>query len=132
MLHITRHCVNGILTRKANCREIVSISLLHYEVYTMMLVRYIADMSNYTKKIPSVHVFHHSHLFNCPFCRFSGFVYKKCQISNIRSLKSQNLYVSFSSRRAVVIAQSIEARGYVKNEDVVGATPTGDAPTTSD
>ena len=32
---------------------------------------------------------------------------------------------------AVVFAQSIEARCQVENEDVVGAAPTGDAPTTS-
>ena len=33
---------------------------------------------------------------------------------------------------AVVFAQSIEAMCYVENEDVVGAAPTGDAPTTSE
>ena len=38
----------------------------------------------------------------------------------------------FSSRRAVVCAQSIEAGCYVENEDVVWAAPTGDAPTTSE
>ena len=38
----------------------------------------------------------------------------------------------FSSCIAVVLAQSIEARCYVKNEDVVGAAPIGDAPTTSE
>ena len=37
-----------------------------------------------------------------------------------------------SSRFAVVFAQSIEARCLVENEDVVGAAPTGDAPTTSE
>ena len=37
-----------------------------------------------------------------------------------------------SSRLAVVFTQSIEARCLVRNEDVVGAAPTGDAPTTSD
>ena len=37
-----------------------------------------------------------------------------------------------SSRLAIVFAQSIEARCYVENEDVVGAAPTGDAPTTSE
>ena len=37
----------------------------------------------------------------------------------------------FSSRLAVLFAQSIEARCEVENEDVVGAAPTGDAPTTS-
>ena len=37
-----------------------------------------------------------------------------------------------SSRLAVVFAQSIEARCWVENEDVVGAAPTGDAPTTSE
>ena len=36
----------------------------------------------------------------------------------------------FLSRLAVVFAQSIEARCYVKNGDVDGAVPTGDAPTT--
>ena len=51
------------------------------------------------------------------------------QFSNIRCTKSQNINVS---RLAVVFAQSIEARCYVENEDVVGATPTGDAPTTSE
>ena len=32
----------------------------------------------------------------------------------------------------VVFAQSIEARCSFENEDVVGAAPTGDAPTTSE
>ena len=36
----------------------------------------------------------------------------------------------FSSWLAVVFLQSIEAKGSVENEDVVGAAPTGDAPTT--
>ena len=38
----------------------------------------------------------------------------------------------FSSRLAVVSAQSVETRCNVKNKDVVGAAPTGDAPTTSE
>ena len=38
----------------------------------------------------------------------------------------------FSFRLAVVIAQSIEARCFVENEDVVGAAPPGDTPTTSE
>ena len=38
----------------------------------------------------------------------------------------------FLSRLAFVFAQSIEARYYVENEDVVGAAPTGEAPTTSE
>ena len=36
----------------------------------------------------------------------------------------------FPSRPAIVFAQSIEARCYVRNEDVVGAGPTGDASAT--
>ena len=50
---------------------------------------------------------------------------------NIRRTKSQNLNVS----RLVLqlsFAPSIKARCEVKNEDVVGAAPTGDAPTTSE
>ena len=38
----------------------------------------------------------------------------------------------FLSGLAVVFAQSIEAMCQVKNEDVVGAVPIGNAPTTSD
>ena len=38
----------------------------------------------------------------------------------------------FSSRLGVVCAQSTEAKCSVDNEDVVGAAPTGDAPTTSE
>ena len=38
----------------------------------------------------------------------------------------------FLSGLAFVFAKSIEAMYYVENEGVVGATPTGDAPTTSD
>ena len=33
---------------------------------------------------------------------------------------------------AVVFVQSIEARCWVENDDVVGAAPTGDAPTKSE
>ena len=50
------------------------------------------------------------------------------QFSNIRRTHFQNINVS----RLVVFAQSIEARCSVENEDVVGAAPTGDAPTTSE
>ena len=38
----------------------------------------------------------------------------------------------FSFRLTVVFAQPNEARSYVENEDIVGAAPTGDAPTTSE
>ena len=53
------------------------------------------------------------------------------QISNIRRTTSQPSNVSFLGV-AFVFVQSIEARYYVDNEDVVGAAPTGDAPTTSE
>ena len=55
----------------------------------------------------------------------------KCQTSNLICTKSRNLKC-FSSRPAVAFAQSIEARCLVENEDVVGAAPTGSAPTTSE
>ena len=38
----------------------------------------------------------------------------------------------FSSRLAIVFVQYVEAKCSVENEDVVGAAPTGDAPTTSE
>ena len=38
----------------------------------------------------------------------------------------------FSYCLAAVFAESPEARSQVENEDVVGAAPTGDAPTTSE
>ena len=50
------------------------------------------------------------------------------QISNLRQQLPK--LKCFSSRLAVVFAQSIGARYQVENEDVVGAAPTGDAPTT--
>ena len=53
------------------------------------------------------------------------------QVSNIRHTKSQHLK-RFSDYLAPVFAESLEARCQVENEDVVGAAPTGDAPTTSE
>ena len=53
------------------------------------------------------------------------------EISNIRHTRWKNSKC-FLSRLAVVFAQSIEARCSVENEDVVGAAPTGDTPTTSE
>ena len=38
----------------------------------------------------------------------------------------------FSSRLVVVFTNSTEGRVWAKNENVVGAAPTGDAPTTSE
>ena len=55
--------------------------------------------------------------------------YVLCQISNIGLTESQHLNVS---RLAVAFVQSIEARCWVKNEEVVGAAPIGDGPTTSE
>ena len=37
-----------------------------------------------------------------------------------------------SSRLVIVFAKYIEAKCWVESEDVVGAAPTGDAPTTSE
>ena len=53
------------------------------------------------------------------------------QISNIQHTKYQT-FKCFLSRLAVVFSQSIEVRYYVEIEDVVGAAPAGDAPTTSE
>ena len=57
------------------------------------------------------------------------FIYR--QISNYMMCQIQKLKC-FSSHLAVVFAQSVEARCKVENEEVVGAAPTGDAPTTSE
>ena len=56
-------------------------------------------------------------------------MYTYCQTFSIRGTKAQH-FECFSSRLAS--AQSIEARCWDENEDVVGAAPTGDAPTTSE
>ena len=53
----------------------------------------------------------------------SNLLYKLHQIPKLKC---------FSFRLAVVFAQSIEASCSVESEDVVGAAPTGDAPTTSE
>ena len=60
----------------------------------------------------------------CLFCTYR-------QISNIRRIQIPKLKC-ISSRLAVVFVQYIEARCWVENADVVGAAPTGDAPTTSE
>ena len=51
------------------------------------------------------------------------------KISNIWRKKITKFKCS-SPHLAVVLAQAIDARHWVENEDVVGAAPTGDAPTT--
>ena len=53
------------------------------------------------------------------------------QVSNIRRTKSQHLK-DFHTVFGAVFAESLENRCQVENEDVVGAAPTGDAPTTSE
>ena len=53
------------------------------------------------------------------------------QISNISKHQISKL-ICLSSGLGVVSVQSIEARCQVENEDVVGAVPTGVAPTTSE
>ena len=53
------------------------------------------------------------------------------QVFNIRCTESQNLKC-FSFWLAVVFVQYIKARCEAENEDVVGAAPTGEAPTTSE
>ena len=55
-------------------------------------------------------------------------IYRK--ISNIRRIKSQNLN-DYRLLLQLSLPKSIEARCCDANEDEVGATPTGDAPTTS-
>ena len=62
-----------------------------------------------------------------------------CFVSAERRGNQSNTYYAqvelfnyFSSRLAVVFVQYIEARCLVKKQDVVGAAPTGDAPTTSE
>ena len=65
--------------------------------------------------------YEHSQITHCCYCK----------VSNIRRNHVSKLKW-FSSRFAVVCAQSTEAKCYVDNEDVVGAAPTGDASNTSE
>ena len=53
----------------------------------------------------------------------SNFLYKPHHIPKLKY---------FLSRVALVLTQSVEARCYVENEDIVWTAPTGDAPTTSE
>ena len=68
---------------------------------------------------------------NLPVCLLSACPYAYRQVSNIRCTKSQHLKDS-RTVFAAVFGESLEARCQVENEDVVGAAPTGDAPTTSE
>ena len=77
---------------------------------------------NYIHKKPSDLITHACPNFNSGWDR-RGSMYKTHQIQKLKC---------FLSRLAIVIAQSIETRCQVENEDVVGAAPTGDAPTTSE
>ena len=61
---------------------------------------------------------------------FLSYNYRKT--SSLSHTKSQNLNVSCLLLQWSLPNQSIEARYQVENEDVVGAAPTGDAPTTSE
>ena len=53
------------------------------------------------------------------------------QVSNISRTKSQYLKKNIVLS-CTVFAEYLEGRFWVENEDVVGAAPTGDAPTTSE
>ena len=57
--------------------------------------------------------------------------YSYGKISNISCTKSLNLNVSRLGLQ-LVLRNFVEAMCWVVNEDVVGAAPTGDAPTTSE
>ena len=77
-----------------------------------------------TQRIPK----HTSHLMTIIVLPISHVMIKTIyrKVSKIRRTKC------FSSHLVVVFTQSVEVRCYVENEDVVGAAPTGDAPTTSE
>ena len=60
-------------------------------------------------------------------CRYRDILYNIWYKLHIISI-----FKRFSSQFAVVSAQSIETRCWVDNEDVVGATPTGNTPTAPD
>ena len=62
------------------------------------------------------------HKYHWAYRRTSN-ISKSHQIPNLKCL---------SSRLAVAFSQSIEARCYVENEDVVAAAPKGDVSTTSE
>ena len=62
-----------------------------------------------------------NYMYLCHFNIFQSLI-KEHQIPKLKC---------FLSCLTVVFAQSTESRCYVENEDVVGASPTGDAPTTS-
>ena len=68
-------------------------------------------------------------LYSVFYQRFSWWYYR--QIANIRRTDSQNLTVSLLHLQ-LSSDQSIETRCQIENEDVVGAAPSGDAPTTSE
>ena len=71
-------------------------------------------------------------MFSTPYMDGYCLAYRK--ISNIRRTNSLNVNDSHLvlPHLIVAFAQAIEARFKIGNEDVVGAAPTGDAPTTSE
>ena len=80
-----------------------------------------------------------SHLWiRCAFVKLAciqenlWYIFYKPSKVTVKHLVAPNPKKRFLYHLAVVFAQSIEARCSVENEDVVGAAPTGDAPTTSE
>ena len=63
----------------------------------------------------------------CSYCNIWG-VDKYRQVSNIRRTKSQHLK-DYRTVLRLPLAESLEARCQVENEDVVGAAPVRAAPT---
>ena len=72
---------------------------------------------------------HYIDPFPSPPWQVIGFDYR--QVSNIRRTKSQHLNVSHTVLR-LSLENPLKPDIEVENEDVVGAAPTGDAPTTSE
>ena len=80
------------------------------------------------------HIFHTGSIVHCPLFRVSQWYALYVLLPSSLSYKTHLIPTLKRSSCCLVavFAESLEARCQVENEDVVGAAPTGDAPTTSE
>ena len=113
MYYIPKYCFINMFTLKSMSSKFFNIILIFERKISMVL-----PISGYDTD-PVTWTFFSPHVMGYP------------QASNISRTKSQHLKDSHTVLW-LSFAESLEARCWAENEDVVGVAPTGDAPTTSE
>ena len=131
---INRWLVNSTAQRASNAENVSTSWRNHVNIRLQQILSMCARSSSELQWLDYTrgHL-HSSHRIDCHWYCCNGTVII-ILIITVKSLihGSQIPKIKrFASRLAVVFAYSVETRCKVENEDVVGAAPTGDAPTIS-